>query len=138
MEAYFDVYRSLLQNSLGPELGQLAASSSVAIIVLAVLVAFYRMIKASTNLPGMGEDRAEALSRGDSTGAVKAPRRQTLTVKLDKGALQKARELLNTGSDLDSVCRAIEPEYASWASLQQQIFRRAMETLLNTQRAAGI
>ena len=32
---------------------------------------------------------------------------------------------------MDSVCREINPEYASWGSLKQQMFQKAMEAVLN-------
>jgi hypothetical protein len=63
--------------------------------------------------------------------------REPLVVKLNNETVQKARALLSTGQDLESVCREIEPAYANWSFPQQQGFRRAMETVLKTQLGAG-
>jgi hypothetical protein len=56
--------------------------------------------------------------------------KEPLVVRLDKDAIQKARILMSTGRDLESVCREIEPGYQNWGFAQQQGFRKAMETLL--------
>jgi hypothetical protein len=34
---------------------------------------------------------------------------------------------------MDSVCREINPDYASWGSLKQQMFRKAMEAVLKSE-----
>jgi hypothetical protein len=44
-------------------------------------------------------------------------------IKLDQAEISTARELKKTGKDLDSICRAVEPNYAGWGSLQEMLFR---------------
>jgi mannose/fructose/N-acetylgalactosamine-specific phosphotransferase system component IID len=55
-------------------------------------------------------------------------------MRMDGDAVQKAQLLLATGKDMDSICREINPEYASWGSFRQQMFQKAMEAVLKAQR----
>jgi hypothetical protein len=55
---------------------------------------------------------------------------EPLVVRLDNDAINKARLLLSTGKDLESVCRELEPGYGNWGSVQQRMFRKAMEKVL--------
>jgi hypothetical protein len=57
---------------------------------------------------------------------------ESLVVKLDKDSIQKARLLLSTGKDLESVCSELEPGYPNWGYIQQQMFRKAMERVLKS------
>jgi hypothetical protein len=57
---------------------------------------------------------------------------RSTVIKLDKAAFETARELKETGRDFDSICRAIEPDYARWGSVQQRVFRDALEAILKT------
>ena len=59
---------------------------------------------------------------------------EPLVVRLDKDTIRKARDLLNAGQDLESICCEIEPAYADWSFPQQQGFRRAMETVLKAKQ----
>jgi hypothetical protein len=63
---------------------------------------------------------------------------EPLVVRLDRDSIQKARDLLNAGQDLESICHEIEPAYANWSFPQQQGFRKAMETVLKAKQGAGI
>jgi hypothetical protein len=56
-------------------------------------------------------------------------------VKMESNALRTAQDLLSAGKDMDSVCREINPEYAQWGSIQQQLFRKTMESVLKSQRS---
>jgi hypothetical protein len=58
-------------------------------------------------------------------------------VKMETNALQQAQDLLNGGKDMDAVCREINPEYAKWGSIQQQLFRKTLEAVLKSQRSTG-
>ena len=108
-----------------------------AFLILVVMVLFYMIMRASTKLRSASEDHAEAISGVGGTLTVKRSQPQRLVVKLDKDAVEKGRALLTAGKDFDSVCREIEPEYASWGMLQQQVFQKAMKTLLKTQLVPG-
>lgn len=55
---------------------------------------------------------------------------EPVLIKLDNDALQKGRDLLNAGNDLDTVCREIEPAYANWGFIEKEAFRKAMEMML--------
>jgi hypothetical protein len=57
-------------------------------------------------------------------------------VRLDKDALQKARDLFHAGADLESVCHEIEPAYENWRTVQQQAFRRGIEMALKAEPTA--
>ena len=54
--------------------------------------------------------------------------------KLDKDALQKVRDSLSAGKDLDTVCREIEPPYANWSAIRQEVFRKALDMMLKSQQ----
>ena len=53
-------------------------------------------------------------------------------------AMRKAQDLITAGKDMDSVCREIEPEYANWGSVQQQVFRKMLEAVLKMDRSKGM
>ena len=165
MIAYWEFLLSALQGVLGKELGQLAAWTFCIVVILCVVVPLYMMMKASTQVRTRREDEMAAISGVDTTAnpkprfglglslnpsinirravsvgpsaTVKVTTSQPLVVKLDKDAVQRARDLLTAGGDLDSVCREIEPEYANWISLQQRAFRKALETVLGVEQGAG-
>jgi hypothetical protein len=54
-------------------------------------------------------------------------------VKLETDAIKTANELVQAGSDMDTVCHQINPEYAKWGSLRKELFRKTLEALLKTQ-----
>lgn len=123
-----------LQNLLGHDAGQLSAWIVPIAVILALVVPFYKMMRASTELRGRAEDAIKANSGASLT--VKRSARESLVVRLNKDAVQKARDLLRAGNDLESVCREIEPAYANWRDVQQQAFRRAIEMVLNAEPTA--
>ena len=126
------------------------------LVIFAVAIALYLVIKLLVNQAGLS--LSTTLSLGDPNGAsgglpadgasytrtgrfgirggsIKfTVKEEPMVVRLKGGALQRAQTLLATGKDMDSVCREINPEYASWGSLRQQIFQRAMEAVLKSQR----
>jgi|SRR5208283_4103854 len=108
-----------------------------AFLILVLIALFYVIMRASTKLRSASEDRAGAISGVGSALTIKRSQPQRLVVKLNKDAVEKGRALLTAGEDFDSVCRAIEPEYANWGALQQQVFQRAMKALLETQLVPG-
>lgn len=55
-------------------------------------------------------------------------------VHLDQATLDRARESLAQGLDLDDTCRAIHPQYADWDPLLQKAFRRALRASLDAER----
>lgn len=57
--------------------------------------------------------------------------------KLDTNALQQAQDLLRGGKEIGSVCREINPEYANWGSIQQQLFQKTLEAVLKSQGSSG-
>jgi hypothetical protein len=124
-----------LQNLLGHDSGQLTAWIPI-MVILAVVVPFYRMMRASTELRDRAEDAIKANSGANLTLAVKGSARESLVIRLNKDALQKASDLLRVGNDLESVCREIEPEYPNWRIVQQQAFRRAIEMVLKAEPTA--
>jgi hypothetical protein len=58
---------------------------------------------------------------------------EPISIKLDNDALQKMRDLVSAGKDMDAVCRELEPAYANWGYIQQGAFRRALEIMLKRQ-----
>jgi hypothetical protein len=50
----------------------------------------------------------------------KVVRHEPIFIKLDNDAIQKVRDSLSAGKDLDAVCREIEPAYANWGYIQQE------------------
>lgn len=58
-------------------------------------------------------------------------------VKIESDAIKTASELLRGGSDMDMVCRQINPQYANWGSLQKRLFRKTMEMVLKAEAASG-
>jgi hypothetical protein len=121
-----------LQNLIGHDSRQLTVWIVAIFVMLAV---FYRMTRASRDL----RDRAEAMMADSGASlalGVKASGGKSLVVRLNKDTVQKARELLRAGNDLESVCREIEPEYGNWRTLQQHAFRRAIEMVLSAEPTA--
>jgi hypothetical protein len=100
---------------------RITKSTNVLVLLPTVLIAFaFIMLR---QVLGLKVGPSITIKR---TITVKEP----LVVRLDKDAIQKARILVSTGRDLESVCREIEPGYQNWGFAQQQGFRKAMETLL--------
>ncbi len=123
-----------LQNLFGHGSGQLSAWIVPIVVILAVVV--YRMMRASTELRVRAADVINANSSAGLALSVKRSGRETLAIRLDKDAIQKARDLLRAGNDPESVCREIEPAYANWRNVQQQAFQRAIEMVLKAEPTA--
>lgn len=123
-----------LQNLLGHESGQLIAWI-VPIIILALVVPFYRIMRASTELRDRGGDAIKMNSGASLTLGVKSPARESLVVRVNKDVIQRARDLIGAGNDLESVCCEIEPGYANWQIAKQRAFRRAIEMMLTAEPA---
>ena len=58
-------------------------------------------------------------------------------IHLDQDMLDRARQSLAAGLDLDDACRAIHPQYAGWDPLLQKAFRRTLRASLNVQPPEG-
>lgn len=52
-------------------------------------------------------------------------------VRLDQDTLDRARQSLAGGLDLDDTCRAIHPQYAGWDPFLQKAFRSALRAALD-------
>src|SRR5579863_7448153 len=59
-----------------------------------------------------------------------------IIIKLDKDALQRVRDRVSAGEDLDAVCTEIEPAYADWGAIRKEAFRKMMEMVLQQQQSA--
>lgn len=55
-------------------------------------------------------------------------------VNLDQATLDRARQSLAGGLNLDDTCRAIHPEYAHWDPFLQKAFRSALRAALEAER----
>jgi hypothetical protein len=155
MKEYWIFLVSALQDVLGKQLGLLAAWIFLLVVILLFLVPLSMMMRRSTELRSQAEDEMAAISgaggaverkprfglslnpffkigRGLSIGQphIKVSMGEPVIIKLDNAAIQKARDSLSAGGDLDSICRELEPEYATWISIRQQAFQKAMEALL--------
>ena len=130
-------------------------SPLVLLIIFAVAIALYLVIKLLANrawlnpsatvslgnqmeqsggLPADGAPYTPTGRFGIREGSSKfTAKEEPMVVRMKSGALQKAQTLLATGKDIDSVCREINPEYASWGSPRQQMFQKAMEAVLKSQ-----
>jgi hypothetical protein len=53
-------------------------------------------------------------------------------VKMGNDEIKQAADLLRGGSDMDTVCRQINPDYAQWPKLQQRLFRMTLEKVLRS------
>lgn len=133
----------------------LVASSLVFVVIFAVAIALYLVIKRLVNRAGLKLSATVSLGNqieqsggspadGDvftQTGRFGIPggsikftlKEEPMVVRLKADALQKAQTLLATGKDIDSVCHEINPEYASWGSHKQQMFQKAMQVVLKSQ-----
>jgi hypothetical protein len=79
----------------------------------------------SGGLPADGAPDTRTGRFGIRRGSIKlTAKHEAMIVRMKSDALEKARTLLATGKDMGSVCREINPEYASWGSLEQKIFQR--------------
>jgi len=133
----------------------LITSPLVLLVIFAVAIALYLIVKLLVNrvgpnlsatvsvgnqmeqsggLPADGAPYTRTGRFGIRRGSIKfTVKEEPMVVRMKSGALQKAQTLLATGKDMDSVCREINPEYASWGSLRQQMFQKAMEAVLKSQ-----
>jgi hypothetical protein len=133
----------------------LITSPLVLLVIFAVAIALYLVIKLLVNRAGLNLAATVSLGNqmeqssglpvdgaaytrtgrfGIRGGSIKfTVKEEPMVVRMKAGALQKAQTLLATGKDMDSVCREINPEYASWGSLRQQMFQKAMEAVLKSQ-----
>jgi hypothetical protein len=102
--------------------------------VIMIAVVIYKMMRASTDLRFRAGDSIKPNPGGSLT--VKRSAKESLVIRLNKDALEKSRELLRAGADIESVCREIEPAYANWRIVQQQAFRRAIEMMLKAEPTA--
>jgi hypothetical protein len=158
MKEYWGFLLSALQDVLGKQLGQLVAWTFCIAVILVFVVPLVMMLRASTEVRRETGNEMEATSGVDGTGnrksrfrvgfsispsiefnrgapagkhlTVKVSTSEPLVIKLDHDAVQKARSLLSTGSDMDSICREIEPAYGDWLAVQQHAFQKAVEALL--------
>ena len=127
----------------------------VLLVIFAVAIALYLVIKLLVNqarlnlsatvslgnrmeqsggLPAEGAPYKRTGRFGIRGGSIKfTAKEEPMVVRMKACALQKAQTLLATGKDMDSVCREINPEYASWGSHRQQMFQKAMEAVLKSQ-----
>ena len=133
----------------------LITSPLVLLVIFAVAIALYLVIKLLVNRAGLKPSATVSLGNqmeqsgglpadgapctrtgrfGIREGSIKfTVKEEPIVVRLKGDALQKAQTLLATGKDMDSICREINPEYASWGSLRQQMFQKAMEAVLKSQ-----
>ncbi len=93
---------------------------AVAVIVFGQMDRFRRMM---TSQPMTWQSPSINISRTFSAGA-------PTVIRMDNDAVRKAQDLLKSGKDLDLVCREIEPDYANWDSIRQQLFRTTLEAVL--------
>jgi hypothetical protein len=133
----------------------LVTSSLVFVVIFALAIALYLVIKLLVNRAGLSLSATVSLDNqiaqsggspadgapytrtgrfGIPGGSIKFNlKEEPMVVRMKAGALQKAQTLLATGKDIDSVCHEINPEYASWGSHKQQMFQKAMEAVLKSQ-----
>jgi hypothetical protein len=90
----------------------------------------YRMMRGSTDFRARVEGATETASGANAALSIKSPHRESIVIRLDTNAVQKARDLIRAGANLDSVCREIDPDYASWQTGRQAVFQRAIEMML--------
>jgi len=83
----------------------------------------------------IGRPGAVKIESGNITETVTVG--EPTVVKMETNTLQQAQDLLNAGKNMDAVCREINPEYAKWGSIQQQLFRKTMEAVLKSQLFTG-
>ena len=101
---------------------------------LSATVSLGNQMEQSSGLPADGAPYTRTGRFGIREGSIKfTVKEEPMVVRMKAGALQKAQTLLATGKDMDSVCREINPEYASWGSPRQQMFQKAMEAVLKSQ-----
>jgi hypothetical protein len=117
---------------LGRDSGKLTAWVVPIVVILAVVL--YRMLRASTEIRARAEGAIKA-NPGPSV-TVKRFARESVSVRLNKDDVEKARGLLRAGADLESVCRELEPQYPNWRGVQQQAFRDAIEMFLKAEPTA--
>jgi len=132
----------------------LITSPPVLLVIFGVAIALYLVIKLLINRAGFSPSATDSLGNqmeqsgglpanrapnsqtgrvGIREGSTKfAAKKEQMVVRMKSGALQKAQSLLATGTDMDSICREINPEYASWESRKQQVFQKTMEAVIKS------
>jgi hypothetical protein len=130
-------------------------SSLVFVVIFALAIALYLVIKLLVNRAGLSLSAMVSLDNqieqsggspadgapytrtgrfGIPGGSIKFTlKEEPMVVRMKAGALQKAQTLLASGKDIDSVCHEINSEYASWGSHRQHMFQKAMEAVLKSQ-----
>jgi len=155
MKAGWQAILDLIATSLRTDYSVLIKSPLVFPVIFSVAIAVYLVIKLVVNRAGLNLSATVSLGNqmeqpgglpadgapytrkgrfGIREGSIKfTVKEEPMVVRMKAGALQKAQTLLATGKDMDSVCREINPEYASWGSVRQQMFQKAMEAVLKSQ-----
>jgi len=64
-----------------------------------------------------------------------ATSRNSSAFKLGNDALKRARQLQEDGTDLETICHTVNPDYSNSTPMQQQTFRLVLETVLDKEPA---
>ena len=155
MKAGWQAILDSIATSLRTDYSVLIKSPLVFPVIFSVAIAVYLVIKLVVNRAGLNLSATVSLgNQMEQSGGLPVDgvpntgtdrfgipgdsikftvKEEPMVVRMKSDALEKARTLLATGKDMDSVCREINPEYASWSSLGQRMFQKAMETMLKSQ-----
>jgi hypothetical protein len=126
----------------------------LAIVAVCGAVVYFLLRLAGVNLTVRSglpfEVEEETTEGGSAAGATRRPggrarrfRRGPVSVTyesdpqvihLDQETLDRARQSLASGLDLDNTCRAIHPQYADWDPFLQKAFRSALRAALEAER----
>jgi hypothetical protein len=155
MKAGWQAILDSIARSLGAHSVHISSPRALMVIISAA-IALFLLIKLLVNRAGIKISTRvsfnDQMAQSDGSPVAGAPdthtvlfgidgvstkisvKEEPMVVRLKAGSLEKAQMLVATGKDMDSVCREIDPDYASWESLKQQKFQKAIAAVLKSQR----
>ena len=120
-----------LQNLMAHATGQPGTWMITIAIILAIVTPFYGVLKSIKRVRSLADGAIKAGM--DVTVRMEKSTAKSVVIKLNKDAVERARDLLRAGGSIESVCQEIEPEYANWQAPQKTAFRRAIQMVITAE-----
>ncbi len=89
----------------------------------------------SIELPPQTDNAAAKRSPGGITWSFTSNPMPIKTFKLDEAQLAAADRAADRGDDWDAACRQANPEYATWSTFEQSLYRHAVQSVIEDRRS---
>lgn len=119
---------SLISASKGPS--NVVALFPIIFFVVAIVIVTQSRFRTMFTINPSSSTRQALLRASAKSG-------ESVALRIDNDQLQKLRERFNAGEDIETICREIEPGYATWGLIKQEIFRKAIEMILKAKSGSG-